>query len=124
MKVLHSPCYHVSPVQAIKYSSDKVTKNFAKCKQAHVGMEPSKTNQTRWEHYHNTFTPSLHLVQFLQTVCVNCVWEGLVLCMGDCGVGVMHVLCILSGCAVGGCHFVGADNGTYALSCTQKVLSG
>ena len=33
-------------------------------KQVHVGMEPSTTNQTRWEWYHNTFTPSLHLVPF------------------------------------------------------------
>ena len=35
-------------------------------KQVHVGMEASKTNQTRWEWYHNTFTPSLHLVPFCQ----------------------------------------------------------
>ena len=27
-------------------------------------MEPSKTNQTRWEWDYITFTPSLHLVQF------------------------------------------------------------
>ena len=32
----------------------------------HVGMEPSKTDQTRWEQHHNTFTPSLHLVPFHQ----------------------------------------------------------
>jgi len=25
-------------------------------KQAHIGMEPSKTNQTRWEWHHSTFT--------------------------------------------------------------------
>ena len=31
-----------------------------------IGMEPSKTSQTRWECHHNTFTPSLHLVQFCQ----------------------------------------------------------
>ena len=29
-------------------------------------MEPSKTNQTRWEQHHNTFIPSLHLVPFCQ----------------------------------------------------------
>ena len=38
--------------------------------------------------------------------------------------GEVHVLCIVSGCAVGGCQFVATDNGRYALSCTQKVLSG
>ena len=42
------------------------SQKFAKCKQAHVGMEPSKTNQTRWERHHNIFTPSLHLVPFCQ----------------------------------------------------------
>ena len=35
-------------------------------KQAHVGMEPSKTNRTRWEWHYNTFTPFLHLVPFWQ----------------------------------------------------------
>ena len=44
----------------------KVAKKFSKGKQAHVGMEPSKTNQTRCERHHNTFTPSLHLVPFCQ----------------------------------------------------------
>ena len=34
-------------------------KKFSKWKQAHVGMEPSKTSHTRWEQHHNTFTPSL-----------------------------------------------------------------
>ena len=48
----------------------KVTKKFAKRKQAHVGMKSSKTNQTRRERHHNTFTPSLHLVPF----CQNCVF--------------------------------------------------
>ena len=31
-------------------------KKISKWKQAHVGMEPSKT---RWERHHNTFTPSI-----------------------------------------------------------------
>ena len=35
-------------------------------KQVHVGMEPSKTNQTRWEWHYYTFPPSLHLVPFCQ----------------------------------------------------------
>ena len=39
-------------------------------KQAHVGMEPSKTSRTRWEQHHNTFTPSLHLVPFYQLYCI------------------------------------------------------
>ena len=42
------------------YFYQQVTKKFSEWKQAHVGMEPSKTNQTRWECHHNTFTPSLH----------------------------------------------------------------
>ena len=46
-----------------KQTSNKKVFNW---KQAHVGMEPSKTNQTRWEQHHNTFTPSLHLVPFCQ----------------------------------------------------------
>ena len=33
-------------------------KKFSGGKQVHVGMETSKTNQTRWEWHHNTFTPS------------------------------------------------------------------
>ena len=40
-------------------------KKFSGWKQAHVGMEASKTTQARWERHHNTFlTPSLHLVPF------------------------------------------------------------
>ena len=35
-------------------------------KQMHLGMESSKTNQTRWEWHHNTFPPSLHHVPFCQ----------------------------------------------------------
>ena len=34
----------------------KVTKKFSERKQVHVGMEPSKTRQTRWEQHHNTHT--------------------------------------------------------------------
>ena len=41
-------------------------KKFSKGKQAHVGMERSKTSRTRWERHPNTFTPSLHLVPFYQ----------------------------------------------------------
>ena len=49
-----------------KKQQEQVTKKFSKWKQAHVGMEPSKTSQTRWERHYNTFTPSLHLVPFFQ----------------------------------------------------------
>ena len=31
------------------YLCIKVTKKFSEQKQVYVGMEPSKTNQTRWE---------------------------------------------------------------------------
>ena len=51
----------------------------------HVGMETSKTNQTRREWHHNTFTPSLHLVPFchhlhkyalcLLVVCREGLWK-------------------------------------------------
>ena len=34
----------------------QVTKSFPSWKQVHVGMEASKTNQTRWEWHHNTHT--------------------------------------------------------------------
>ena len=44
--------------------------------EVHIGLEPSKTDQTRWEWHHNTFKPSLHLMPFLQLcfVLVICVW--------------------------------------------------
>ena len=66
--------HHVSPVQANKYSSDKVTKNFAKCKQAHVGMEPQKPTKqdgnttTILLHHYNTFT----LLQYFYTISTSC----------------------------------------------------
>ena len=67
----------------------KDTKKFAERKQAHVGMKPSKTSQTRWERHHNSFTPSLHLVPFCQnSVCMcllvvcrrglSCRWKSVV----------------------------------------------
>ena len=49
-----------------KKESQTSPKKFSKGKQAHVGMERSKTSRTRWERHHNTFTPSLHLVPFCQ----------------------------------------------------------
>ena len=47
------------PVDTIKSH-----KKFPEQKQAHAGMEPSKTRQTRWEQHQGTFPPSLHLVPF------------------------------------------------------------
>ena len=38
--------------------------NFWTKKPVHVGMEPSKINQTRWKWHYSTFTPSLHLCHF------------------------------------------------------------
>ena len=57
----------------------QVTKTFCEGKQVHVGMEASKTNQTRWEWHHNTFTPYLHLVPFCHhlhkyALCFFVVW--------------------------------------------------
>ena len=98
----------------------KVTKKFSGWKQAHVGMEPSKTGQTRWERHCNTFTPSLHLVPLF----VNCVhrrvvegsWEGIVGC-------VVHACwCAWRVCyVVGGCNVVATEHGRYSLSCMQKL---
>ena len=66
-----------------------------------VGIEPSKTSQTRWERHHNTFTPSLHLVPFCQLcfVFASCVrsrvvegsWEGIAGCVAHVDV---HGECI------------------------------
>ena len=41
-------------------------KKFSEWKQVHVGVEPSKSNQTRWEWHHNTFITFLHLMPFSQ----------------------------------------------------------
>ena len=75
-------------------------------KQAHVGMEPSKTSWTRWEWHYNTFTPSLHLVPFSQLCLVFavCIYRRVV---EDSGVGsvtsecsscwctwISHVVCL------------------------------
>ena len=56
----------ISKNNSKKKKHKQVTKKFSKGKQAHVGMERSKTSRTRWERHHNTFTPSLHLVPFCQ----------------------------------------------------------
>ena len=47
-----------------KGNRNKSHKVFTEGKQAHVGLEPSKSNQSRWEWHHNIYTPSLHLVPF------------------------------------------------------------
>ena len=52
----------------------KSQKDFSEQKQAHVGMEPSKTSQTRWEWHHITFTPSLHLVPFCQRCALHLLY--------------------------------------------------
>ena len=65
----YRPCIFPLPASLLSYyfnkkkQQEQVTKKFSEWKQAHVGMEPSKTSRTRWEH-HNTSTPSLHLVPF------------------------------------------------------------
>ena len=44
-------------------------KKFSEGRQAHVGMEALKTNQTRWESMTpQHFTPSLHLVPFCRSL--------------------------------------------------------
>ena len=47
-------------------SNRNKSQKFSEGKQAHLGMEASKTKQTRWEWHHNTFTPSVNLVPFCQ----------------------------------------------------------
>ena len=65
--VLGIATHFVHILLSIKYNvTAEVTKKFSEQNQVHVGMEPSKTNQTRWERHYNTFTPSLHLVPFCQ----------------------------------------------------------
>jgi len=59
----------------------------------HVGMEASKTNQTRWKWHHNTFTPSLHLVPFCQ------------LCTPQ---NSLHALCLFI-CNAGSVWYVGVE---------------
>ena len=60
-------------------------------KQAHVGMEHSKTSQTRSEQYHNTFIPSLHLANY--ALCLLVVWiRGLWKAVGRVVLGVYCVL--------------------------------
>ena len=43
-----------------RIKQEQVTKTFSEWKQVPVGMEPSKTSQTKWKWHHNTFTPSCH----------------------------------------------------------------
>ena len=56
-----------------KLQSRKPQNNiFSERKQTQVGMEPSKTKQTRWELHHITFTPSLLItVSYLSTCSVE-----------------------------------------------------
>ena len=51
-----------------------VTKKFSEWKQAHIGMEPSKTNQTKWNDTTTLIIP-IHLVPFCQ------VWFAFVRCV-------------------------------------------
>ena len=103
----------------------KVTKKFFKWKQAHVGMEPSKTSQTRREQHHNTFTSSLHLVPFCQlyalcllVVCRAGLWKE----VGRVLLGVYHMLkCMENVYVVGGSSVVAIEHGRYSLSCMQKL---
>ena len=56
----------ISKTNSKKKEAQTSLKKVSEGKQAHVGMECSKTSRTRWEQHHNTFTPSLHLVPFCQ----------------------------------------------------------
>ena len=59
-----------------------ILSKFFEQKQEHVGIEPSKTNQTRWEWHHNTFTTFLYIlchfsnyVLCLLFVCIEGLWK-------------------------------------------------
>ena len=114
----------------VGYSWSKILCKCKKVKQVHVGMEPMKTNQSRWEWHHNTFTPSLHLAttytKNMLCVCQLCAEEG----CEDSGVGSGSWVCSASWCAwgpsvVGGCNVVAilsmAD--MICLACMQKMSS-
>ena len=85
----------------------------------HVGMEPSKTNQTRWEQHHNNFTPSLHLVPFCQLCFVFVVFiGGLWKAVGWVVLGVECMLMCMGGelcCGRLQCSCY-TENGRYGLS--------
>ena len=43
------PLFSLTIPRHKKKQQEQVTKKFSERKQAHIGMEPSKTKQTRWE---------------------------------------------------------------------------
>ena len=56
----------IEGLHTIEHEHEQQEQATEKCSEqnlAHVGMEPSKTNQTRWEWPNSTFTPSLHAHQ-------------------------------------------------------------
>jgi len=74
---------------------------FPERKSAHVGMDPSKTNQTRWELHHNTFTiPTVSCCQLC--LVISCVPRRVVEGSRMCSVGV----CSACWCAWGVCYVV------------------
>ena len=105
---------------------DKSQKSFLnenKC--MHTGMEPSKTNQTRWEWHHNNF---LHLVPFCQlAICFVVSIGGLWKAVGWVVLGVECMLmCMESELCCGwlqctcSCY---TEHRRYGLSWMQKLRS-
>ena len=85
-----------------KKKQEQVTKTFSKWKHVHVGMEPSKTSQTRWEWHCNTFTPSHWSNEYkLFVIHVFCEWcDGATLTIPTVqksSEGSYH--CVISNCA-------------------------
>ena len=72
LQIMHLPLKNKT-----KKQQEQVTKKFSQWKQAHVGMEPSKTNQTRWEWHHNTFHHPYILCQLclVLVVCIGGLWK-------------------------------------------------
>ena len=65
------PPFSFTPFQKKKSNENKSHKSFLNQKQAHVGMELSKTSHKGWEWHYNTFTPPLHLVPFFSSESVQ-----------------------------------------------------
>ena len=92
-------------------------------KQAHVGMEPSKTKQTRWEWYRNTFTPCLHFVPFCQLCLVLVICAHWRVVEGSNTAWVCSVCWCAWRSVAGGCNLIATDHGRRGLSYIKKLWS-
>ena len=94
-------------------------KKFTEWKQMHVWMKTSKTNLTRWEWHHNTFTPSLQLVPLYRhlhkyALCL------LVVCREGLWKAVWWVVLHVHVDAHCSCY---TEHGRYGLSCSLQAVN-